>query len=98
VTPKKPFDLRKGQWGAWQLVVRYGELNVDSQTFSTFADPTKSASEARAVSAGINWYLNKNIRANLSYSHTDFAGYKGSAAGVGKQPENVVFTRMQLSF
>jgi len=98
VTPKKIFDPRKGQWGAWQLVARYGVLDVDDNAFSTFADPTKSASEARAASVGLNWYLNKNIRANFSYSHTDFSGYTGKAAGVGQQPENVIFTRVQLAF
>jgi len=98
VTPKKPFDPRKGQWGALQLVARYGELSVDGKAFSTYADPTKSAAEARALSAGLNWYLNKNIRANLSYSYTTFSGYQGSAAGVGRQPENVLFSRVQLAF
>lgn len=98
VTPKKSFDLRKGQWGALQLVARYGELSVDDKAFSTFADATKSAQEARALSGGLNWYLNKNIRANLSYSYTSFLGYQGKAAGVGRQPENVLFTRVQLAF
>jgi phosphate-selective porin OprO/OprP len=98
VTPKKPFDPRKGQWGALQLVARYGELSVDGKAFSTFADATKSAPEARAISGGLNWYLNKNIRANLSYSYTAFSGYQGSAAGVGRQPENVLFSRVQFAF
>jgi phosphate-selective porin OprO/OprP len=77
-----------------------GKLEVDDAAFTgkIYADPTKSASSATAFSAGINWYLNKNIRANLSYSHTEFDGYTGSAAAVGKQSENVLFTRVQLAF
>ncbi len=100
VTPRHPFDPRNNQWGAWQLVARYAALDVDNKAFAggVFADPTKSASGAEAWSVGLNWYLNKNFRANLSYSHTIFDGYKGAAPGVGKQPEDVLFSRLQLTF
>jgi phosphate-selective porin OprO/OprP len=100
VTPRHPFDPRNGQWGAWQLVARYAGLDVDNKAFkgNVYADPTKSASAATAWSVGLNWYLNKNFRANLSYSHTVFDGYVGSASGVGRQPEDIVFSRLQLAF
>jgi phosphate-selective porin OprO/OprP len=102
VSPLHPFDPRNNQWGAWQLVARYGELNVDSRAFtgSVFADPTKSASGAQAWSVGLNWYLNKNIRANLSYSRTAFSGFTSSTTAglVPAQPENVLFSRLQLAF
>jgi phosphate-selective porin OprO/OprP len=102
VTPLHPFDPRNNQWGAWQLVARYGELNVDRHAFtgSVFADPTKSASGAQAWSVGLNWYLNKNIRANLSYSRTAFSGFTGSTTAglVPAQSENVLFSRVQLAF
>ena len=67
VTPKHPFDFRKGQWGAWQLVARYGELDVDKNAFPIYASSTSSAQEAKAWSVGVNWYLNRNIRANASF-------------------------------
>jgi phosphate-selective porin OprO/OprP len=96
VTPRHPFDLHNGQWGAWQLVARYAGLDIDSAAFPTFATSSTSASAARAWSVGLNWYLNKNIRANASYSRTTFSG--GSTGAVTKQPENAVFTRLQLAF
>ena len=96
VTPKHPFDPRKGQWGAWQVVARYADLNIDSAAFPNFASATASASEAKAWSAGINWYLNKDIRVNASFSRTTFTG--GTTSAVTKQPENVLFTRIQLAF
>jgi len=100
VTPLHPFDPRNNHWGAWQFVARYAALDVDGKAFagSYYADPTKSASGASAWSVGLNWYLNKNLRANLSYAHTVFDGYTGAAAGVGKQPEDVLFSRLQLAF
>ena len=103
VTPSHSFDPRTGGWGAWQLVARIGELAVDDKAFvgGVFADPKKNATSAATWSVGLNWYLNKNIRANLSYSHTDFTSYAGSkiaAGNVGAQSENVLFSRLQLAF
>lgn len=102
ITPLHPFDPRKGQWGAWQVVVRYSELDIDQDAFPVFSNPSTSASAAQAWSAGLNWYLNKNIRMNTSYSRTTFTGGGGagttSPAIITRQPESVFFTRVQLAF
>jgi phosphate-selective porin OprO/OprP len=103
VTPRHAFDPRNGSWGAFQIVARYAVLDIDNKTFPTFADPTSSASAAQAWSAGLNWFLNKDIRVNLSYSRTTFSGGGTSGAAtapnvVTAQPENVLFTRIQLAF
>ena len=106
VTPRHNFDPRNGGWGALQVVARYAELNVDKAAFPFFADPKASASGAQAWSVGLNWYLNKNIRVNGSYSRTTFTG-GGTATGasalsvpgaVTSHPEDVFFTRVQLAF
>ena len=101
VVPKHPFSLIGGQrgWGAWQIVGRYAELNVDQATFPTFANAATSASAARAWSAGLNWYLNRNIRFDVSYSQTTFTGGATQAGAVVDRPtEKVLFTRIQLGF
>jgi phosphate-selective porin OprO/OprP len=101
ITPQHNFDPRNNQWGAWQLVARYAGLDVDSLAFKDgFASSTKSANAATAWAVGLNWYLNKNIRANLSFSRTAFGGFTGTASPgtVPAQPENVLFSRVQLSF
>jgi phosphate-selective porin OprO and OprP len=105
VTPLHPFNLHSGCWGAWQVVARYANLDVDNNAFkdgfasaSTTGTFLASASEARAWSIGLNWYLNRNIRVDASYSRTDFTGGTGTGATVTRQPENVVFTRIQLAF
>jgi len=101
VTPRHPFNLHGGGWGAWQVVGRYEELNIDGSAFPTFASSATSASSAHAWSAGINWYLNRNIRVNASFSHTMFGGYTGGTPAtpvVPEQAENVFFTRIQLAF
>jgi phosphate-selective porin OprO and OprP len=103
ITPRHPFDPRNGSWGAVQLVARYAELNVDKSAFPNFANSATSASGAQAWALGLNWYLNKNIRVNASYSHTTFTGGGTTAAttapnSVASHPEDVFFTRVQLSF
>ncbi len=101
VTPLHPFDPHNGQWGALQVVGRYEELNIDDAAFPRFANLSTSASAAQAWSAGLNWYLNKNFRVNGSFSHTTFTGGGTGTTAPGvvtHQPENVFFTRIQLSF
>src|SRR6185437_1117902 len=62
VTPSHPFDPRDGHWGAVQLVGRFAHLDVDNAAFPTFANPATSASDATAWAAGLNWYLNRNVK------------------------------------
>ncbi|MBC8002501.1 MAG: porin, partial [Opitutaceae bacterium] len=106
VVPRHPFDIANGQWGAFQIIGRYSALDVDDDAFPTFSNPNYSASSATGWSAGINWYLHRNIRLNASYSYTTFTGGGGAGPGGGavapaivtRQPEQVFFTRVQLSF
>ena len=102
VVPKNPFDLKAGHWGAFQLVTRYAEIDVDNKAFPVFSNPLTSATAGQSWSVGMNWYLNKDIRVNGSFSRTTFDG--GGTAGttapanVTHQPEEVLFTRLQLAF
>ncbi len=70
--PKRPFDPRIGQWGAWQLVARYGQLNIDQNAFPFSPIPALPPAARTSWSVGINWWLNKNIRLLTSFSHTTF--------------------------
>jgi phosphate-selective porin OprO/OprP len=101
VTPRRSFDPAAGHWGALQLVGRYAELDVDDDVFPMFADPGASASAAQAWAVGLNWYWNRNVRWNASFSRTTFTGGgegNSGPAAVTRQPEEVLFTRLQLSF
>lgn len=108
VTPLRSFKPGSGGWGAWQLVGRLGQLELDDGTFPSFANPATSAQGATAWSVGLNWWLNRNVRVMTSFSHTTFDG--GGAfdpldsstlvapATVTAQDEKVFFTRLQLAF
>ncbi len=102
VTPEKSFSFSSSGWGAWQLVARYAELHIDADAFPNFANPSTSASAAHSWGVGLNWYLNRNIQLKTSFARTTFDGGGGAGttapAAVTRQPENVLFTRVQLSF
>ncbi len=94
--PANPFNPHKNSWGAFEVVGRYSQLNVEDAVFPLFASPQVSAKRAAAWGAGLNWYLNRNIRTALDFIHTDFEG--GSMGEVPRQDENVFLTRVQLTF
>lgn len=102
VTPNHPFNPSMGHWGAIQLVARYAQLNIDPATFPMFADSTTSARSADGWSIGVDWSLNKSVRLMTSFSRTTFSGGGGTGttapAIITRQPENVLFTRVQLAF
>lgn len=115
VKPKRNFIFGTG-WGAWELVARYSEINLDEATFKNpagtsyigaYADLSTSAQSAHSLTAGVNWYLNPNVKVAMNYSYTTFDG----GAGVGTQPinaagtnvrdrpdESAFFTRVQLAY
>jgi phosphate-selective porin OprO/OprP len=102
VVPRHPFNPLGGGWGAWQLVGRYEQLDIDNNAFPLFSNPASSATFAAAWSVGLNWYLNRNFLIKASISHTDFKGGGGpgasAPAAVTRKDENVLFTRLQLAF
>jgi phosphate-selective porin OprO/OprP len=96
VTPRRNFDPSAGGWGAWQFVARYSSLDLDDGLFPTFADPAELPTRADSWGFGLNWYLNRNVRASFNFDHTDLkGGQSGSVADFG---ENAFLTRVQLVF
>lgn len=96
VKPSHPFSPGKGGWGAWELVGRYGVLEIDDRAFPVFADPAVSARRAKAWTLGVNWYLTSNLKLVVNYLDTQFEG--GAAAGADREDEKAVFSRLQVAF
>ncbi|MBF0477871.1 MAG: hypothetical protein HQL26_00145 [Candidatus Omnitrophica bacterium] len=98
VTPKHPFDLSKGQWGAFEIAGRYSSLDIDNKVFDsnlTSTLITTSAAAAGAWTAGLNWYINNNVKFVLNYEQTKF---KGGAVNGSRLTENLILSRLQLAF
>jgi phosphate-selective porin OprO/OprP len=107
VKPNQPFKPGTDGWGAWEIVARYNEMNLDDDTFVgsispsvnsanlALADIKKSAKSAKGVGIGLNWYLNNYTRFTLDYEH---ASYTGGATIGDKPSENTMIGRLQVSF
>lgn len=93
--PKKPFDLKEGGWGAFELVGRYGELDLDESSFPVYATLTASAQKAKAWGVGVNWHFTRAVKVAVNYERTTFIG--GALTG-DREPENALITRFQTSF
>jgi phosphate-selective porin OprO/OprP len=94
-TPRKPFDLKAGTFGALELAARYGELDIDDDAFPVFANSASAATRAKGLGFGVNWHLNKQIKVLVSYEHTTFEG--GAETG-DRASEDFVVTRFQHAF
>ena len=94
-TPKKPFDLKEGGYGALELVARYGQLSLDEASFPVFATSTASAQKAKAWGVGVNWHFTRAVKVAVNYERTTFVG--GAASG-NREPENAIISRFQTSF
>jgi phosphate-selective porin OprO/OprP len=113
VKPNQAYKPGGEGWGAWEIVARYNEMNLDGDTFmgattatsntnnTALADITKSAKSAKGVGIGLNWYLNNYSRFSVDYERTKFeGGATGSTLArlINKPTEDVMIARMQVSF
>jgi len=96
VRPDHPFTVGGPGWGAFELVARHGELQVDDDAFPLFANPATSAGRVQAWTLGLNWYLTQNLKLVANYTQASFEG--GAANGADREDEKSLFTRAQISF
>lgn len=61
VDPAKPFSLKNGGWGAWELAARYGEADLNDGDFR--------GGEISNMTIALNWYFNNNLRLMANYNH-----------------------------
>ena len=83
------------------MAARYGVLDVEDAAFAGtsatwFANPATSAREAAGTTLGLNWYLNRNVKATVNFEHTSFDG--GESGAVTREDERALFTRVQLRY
>jgi phosphate-selective porin OprO/OprP len=95
VKPNRPFDTGGG-WGAFELVGRYGELDVDGDAFPRYADPSVSATASEAWGIGLNWFLSSNLK--LAFNHTRARFEGGAPGGADREDEKTIFSRVQVAF
>jgi phosphate-selective porin OprO/OprP len=59
--PIRSFDPAKGNWGAWELALRYDRLNLTEHRLSPLDH------DAHAWTAALNWYLTGNVKVLFNY-------------------------------
>lgn len=106
ITPKSNFDLSKGTWGAWEIGLRYSELNIDDKAFdgaagvryagAAGANGSNTTEKAQSWAASLNWYLNKNVKLQTTYEQTNF---DSALANIDdREDEKILFTRFQIAY
>lgn len=94
VNPAEPFDPFNRKWGAWEVVARFSQLNIDSDAFSGgFASAATSANRDNEAAFGFNWYLNRNIKLSLDYAQSQF---HGGGAKQNRPNEYAIVGQVQL--
>src|SRR3569623_1934293 len=96
VKPASHFVPGKEGWGAFELGLRYGQLDIDDAAFTAYADPAESVTQASPAGLVAAWYLNRNARVSLDYEQTSFDG--GAAGGGNRPTEKIVIGRLQLAY
>jgi phosphate-selective porin OprO/OprP len=86
--PTKPFSLREGTWGAWELAVRYSTLDLNYLETALPAAGSIRGGEQDIFSVGLNWYVNNGVTLQAAYRNVsvDRRSPGGTAFVAGSTP------------
>lgn len=98
-TPGSTFLPGKPGSGAWELVARIQELDIDDDAFvggaSSFANPLTAVSKVKAYGVGVNWYPFNTVKLSLNY---DLSQFEGGAAVGDRADERAIFSRFAINY
>ena len=98
--PSRPFSLRGDSWGAWELVARYSDTDMNwngNQTANASRLAGVLGGRETIFDIGINWYMNRNVKLQI---HDSFVSVeKGTLAAPSNQSQdlNILGVRLQFS-
>jgi phosphate-selective porin OprO/OprP len=98
--PSRPFSLSGGSWGAWELVARYSDTDLNwnpNQIGSASQLAGIRGGRETIFDVGINWYMNRNVKLQIHDSFVDVQ--KGTLAAPSNQSQdlNILGVRLQFS-
>jgi phosphate-selective porin OprO/OprP len=73
----KPFDWNSGTWGAWEVAVRYSDLDLNWNEGEAGQTPAQApvggvrGGDERIWTLGLNWYMNNNVLLRFNYLIVD---------------------------
>lgn len=99
VVPINAFDPLNGRWGAFELAGRVSQVHNDRSVFEDGFTSVGAGSTTKATeyTGGINWYLNRNFKVQLNWSHTTF-GQDLDLNGMPRGSEDALLTQFQISY
>ena len=98
--PSRPFSFSGDSWGAFELVARYSNTDLNWHTNQIQTNSQLAGvlgGEERVIALGLNWYLNRNVRVMIDDNIIKVK--KGTAALPNRdgQDINVVGVRLQFA-
>jgi phosphate-selective porin OprO/OprP len=73
IVPEHPFSLAGGGWGAWEIAGRVSTVDLNDQ----LGTATGIAGGRQTIyTAGLNWYVNGNVRFMFDYLNGTVARLK----------------------
>jgi phosphate-selective porin OprO and OprP len=93
VTPSRPFNWGKGQWGSMTTSFRYHELYIDRRAFPQFGDPDLWARTIRAVTGSFQWHINYQFELHFD---AEWMLPGGTAANLPS--ELALMTRLEIRY
>ncbi len=97
--PSRPFSLSGGSWGAFELVARYSNTDLNWHT-NQLATTSQLAGvlggEERVIALGLNWYLNRNVRVMIDDNIIKVK--KGTAALPNRDGQDINVLGVRLQF
>lgn len=98
-TPGSTFRPGKNGTGAFELVARYQQLDIDDDAFAgganSFANPASAVSKTTSYGIGVNWYPWNTVKLSVNYELSTFEG--GAATG-DRLDEKALFSRFAVNF
>lgn len=106
IEPLAPFDPHCPfvAPGAWEFVARVSRIRVGDEVFASgagrLADPTRFSSGATEMTLGVNWYLNRWVRAQFNWEHVWFDDrvQLGSGSSGLLDSQDTLMARFQVIF
>jgi len=95
VVPIDNFDPLNGRWGAFEIAGRVSNTDINDGLFK--AKLARGSDNTWAYTGGLNWYFNKNFKAQFNYTRTDFS-QNVTFGNTKRDHEDVLLSRFQLAF
>ncbi|WP_297513567.1 porin [uncultured Caulobacter sp.] len=95
----KPFDPKKGQWGAWELAARYSVSDLNYHENAALAADRVRGGDQKIASVGLNWFPNPATKFSLSYYDVSLDRLDPAGGAVPlSQDYQVINLRSQYAF